>query len=388
MGELHGDGKASSATHITALDGLRALAILLVIPHNADIFSNSPSWMWPAAILAHAGWIGVQLFFVLSGFLITRNLLDSRNSDNYFGAFYGRRALRILPVYFLTLLVALILLPHFVDFSPGALASHRNQVWLWTFLINWVQPLGVDVSGFSHFWSLAVEEQFYLVWPFIVLLFAGKRFLWACAAFVVVAFATRVALLHFGGNPEMLYMFTVCRMDALALGAAAAALSQSGRCNEWLGRHRNRALLLCAGLLLVTALITHTYAVYDPQTLTIGYPLLAGAFALLILTLKSIQDRRPDHWLNTLLSTPLLRSVGRYSYAMYIFHLPILTLFGASIREAFAFAGAAMPLFYVASAVVLTYGAGFVSYHLVEKHFLRLKYLFSPRMPAALPTQR
>src|SRR5437868_9650544 len=158
MSEQQLDKTGSGVTYIPALDGLRGLAILLVIPHNADIFSNSSPWLWPVALLAHAGWIGVQLFFVLSGFLITRNLLDSHTTDNYFTAFYGRRALRILPVYFLTLFVALTVLPHLISFSAGALASHQHQVWLWSFLINWMQPFGIDVSGFSHFWSLSVEE--------------------------------------------------------------------------------------------------------------------------------------------------------------------------------------------------------------------------------------
>lgn len=376
-----------SLTHLPALDGLRALAILLVIPHNADFFSQSPAWLWPAAMLAHAGWIGVQLFFVLSGFLITRNLLESRGTGNFFSSFYGRRALRILPVYFLTLFVAFTVLPRF-GITVGSPASHDNQIWLWTFLVNWVQPLGIDVGGFSHFWSLAVEEQFYLLWPIVVLYCAGRRLLWACASFVVIAFLSRLALLNLGGNPEMAYMFTVCRMDALALGAAAAALSLSDDCVRWFARHQNLALLLCAGLLTLTALISHLYAVYDPVTLTLGYPLLSLAFSMLMLTLRAVQDVNPSHWLNAALSTRALRSIGRYSYAMYIFHLPILGLCGSTLREIFAFTGPALPLFYALGAIGLTYVAGFASYYLIEKHFLRLKYLFTPQQPIALTALR
>ena len=88
--------------HFSALDGLRGLAILLVIPHNADAFHGT---LWPAAILAHLGWIGVQLFFVLSGFLITGNLLDSRNAPNYYRSFFARRVLRIFPLYYGVLIV-------------------------------------------------------------------------------------------------------------------------------------------------------------------------------------------------------------------------------------------------------------------------------------------
>jgi peptidoglycan/LPS O-acetylase OafA/YrhL len=189
------DSSIAARAHIPALDGLRGIAILLVIPHNADIFSQSAPWLWPIALVAHAGWIGVQLFFVLSGFLITRNLLDTRRDANYLRSFYVRRALRIFPLYFLTLFVGLVVLPHVVQFSPGALASHHNQVWLWTFLSNWAQPYGLEVSGFSHFWSLAVEEQFYLVWPFVVLFAAGTRLFWVSVVVALAAFVSRVVLM-------------------------------------------------------------------------------------------------------------------------------------------------------------------------------------------------
>ena len=102
-------------SYLPALDGLRALAILLVIPHNSDNFGEHPGIFLPFAILAHAGWIGVQLFFVLSGFLITRNLMALRSTKNYFAVFFGRRVLRIFPLYFGTLIVGLLLLPQLVE---------------------------------------------------------------------------------------------------------------------------------------------------------------------------------------------------------------------------------------------------------------------------------
>jgi peptidoglycan/LPS O-acetylase OafA/YrhL len=170
----------------------------------------------------------------------------------------------------------------------------------------------------------------------------------------------------------------------LAVGAAAATLAQSRRLGEWLGAHPQLTLASAAAVLIITALCTHTYAVYDTVTLTIGYPLLAISFALLILTLAALQGLQSRHWLGIALSMRWLRSVGRYSFAMYVFHLPLLLIFGASLRETLAFTGSALPLSYVAGAILLSYAAGFVSYHLLEKHFLKLKYLFSPQMPPAL----
>jgi peptidoglycan/LPS O-acetylase OafA/YrhL len=363
----------AARAHIPALDGLRGLAILLVIPHNADNFSQSAAWLWPIALLAHAGWIGVQLFFVLSGFLITRNLLDTRHDANYLRSFYIRRVLRIFPLYYFTLFVGLVVLPHVVTFSAGALASHQNQIWLWTFLSNWKQPYGVEVSGFSHFWSLAVEEQFYLFWPFVVLFAAGSRLLWICLMLVVLAVLSRVMLMHADARPEMLYMFTNCRMDALALGAAAAALSFSPACLQWIAENIRVLMLSVFAVVLTAALLSHSYAVYDPRTLIVGQTLLAGAFALLILNIGSIPPGTFGHWLRRLFEMRWLRTVGRYSFAMYVFHLPILTVFGDDIEGFWAFTGSANPLLYALTAIALSFLAGMVSWHLIEKHFLRLK---------------
>jgi peptidoglycan/LPS O-acetylase OafA/YrhL len=368
----------AARAHVPALDGLRGIAILLVIPHNADIFSNSAPWLWPIALIAHAGWIGVQLFFVLSGFLITRNLLDTRRDANYLRSFYVRRALRIFPLYFLTLFVGLVVLPHFVQLGAGALASHHNQIWLWTFLSNWAQPYGLEVSGFSHFWSLAVEEQFYLVWPFVVLFAAGTRLFWVSVVVAFAAFVSRVVLMQAGASPEMLYMFTNCRMDALALGAAGAALSLSPPFMQWLAGNIRALYLSIFGVLVATALFSHSYSVYDSRTLIVGQTLLACAFALLIVSVGSIPSGRFGHFLRRAFETRWLRTVGRYSFAMYVFHMPILVAYGDSLHSALSFAGSATPLLFALSAIVLSFLAGLVSYHLLEKHFLRLKPVLAP----------
>jgi peptidoglycan/LPS O-acetylase OafA/YrhL len=374
----------AARAHIPALDGLRGIAILLVIPHNADIFSNSAPWLWPIALLAHAGWIGVQLFFVLSGFLITRNLLDTRGDSNYLQSFYGRRVLRIFPLYFLTLFIGLIVLPRVMQLSAGALASHDNQIWLWTFLSNWAQPFGHEVSGFSHFWSLAVEEQFYLMWPFVVLFAAGTRLLWVCLIVVLLALLSRILMMQFGAKSEMLYMFTNCRMDALAMGAAAAVLNLMPSWMAWLRRNIRVVLLILFGALLGAALLSHSYAVYDPRSLTIGQSMLAAAFALLTVSIGWIPPRTLGYTLRRLLEMRLLRAVGRYSFAMYVFHLFILNAFGDAIRDFWSFTGSAIPLLYVLTIIGLSFMAGFISYHLLEKHFLRLKSYFPSRPRAGL----
>jgi len=359
--------------HIPALDGLRGIAILLVIPHNADIFSNSAAWLWPIALIAHAGWIGVQLFFVLSGFLITRNLLDTRGDEHYLRYFYLRRVLRIFPLYFLTLFVGLVLLPQVITLSPEALASHQNQIWLWTFLSNWAQPYGADVSGFSHFWSLAVEEQFYLVWPFVVMLVAGRRLILVCVAVSLIALCSRLIMLRSGASADMIYVFTNCRMDALAMGAAIAVVSLSPPAMAWITNHSRVLLAMIFVVLFGVALFSHSYSVFDPHTLVFGQSMLAAAFALLVVSVGTIPRDTFGYALRRLLEARWLRTVGRYSFAMYVFHLPILVMFGGSIRQGASFAGSATPLVYALLAILLSFLAGMASYHLLEKHFLGLK---------------
>jgi peptidoglycan/LPS O-acetylase OafA/YrhL len=143
---------------------------------------------------------------------------------------------------------------------------------LWTFTINWAQPFGADVSGFSHFWSLAVEEQFYLVWPFVVLLAIGTRLLWICIALVLVALLSRAVMQAAEAKPEMIYMFTFCRMDALAMGAAMAVVSLSAPAMQWITGHSRAVLAVsvrratrCGGVLAQLLYVRSAHAGARPD---------------------------------------------------------------------------------------------------------------------------
>jgi peptidoglycan/LPS O-acetylase OafA/YrhL len=361
------------ALHVPALDGLRALAILLVIPHNSDNFTNSSGFLFPIAALAHAGWIGVQLFFVLSGFLITRNLLHTRNCTNYLGAFYGRRMLRIFPLYFLALFVGLFLLPKIVALSAETLASQSNQFWLWVFLSNWVQPFNKGVIGFSHFWSLAVEEQFYLVWPFVVMAATVTRLRWISMGLICIAITVRYLCVRAGLVPEIPYQFTVCRMDALAVGAIAAGFVASNQWSAWLSTRRNFALFVACSILLGTALSSHLFNAFEDTTLIIGQTTLAIGFGLVLLIAVETWRAGQRWWLSELLQLRLLRSVGKYSYAMYVVHLPIALGLGSLLKDWLATDDRLNPILFSAMVVVASYVSGWLSYHCFEKHFLKLK---------------
>lgn len=378
---------AEVSRHIPALDGIRALAILLVIPHNVDLLRPPvPLIDYPAALYLHAGWIGVQLFFVLSGFLISGNLLDTRGSGNYFSAFFGRRALRILPLYFGVLFITLAIAPLLVTLPQEMRATQSNQVWLWTFLVNWTQPFGGSVYGFGHFWSLAVEEQFYLLWPFVILWCGPRALLWVCAAAVSTALVARTLLVTAHLPPETLYMFTFCRMDALALGAAVAALIRIPAAIARLQRAAPALAWAAALILIATTAATRGLAMYDVSTQTIGYTLLSLSFALFILVAALPTAGTLRTAMNVLESTPL-RLIGRYSYGMYVFHLPLHVLFGTALLHLFASdLTPTVALLYTVGMTALSFLVAALSYELFERHFLKLKRRLMPaaerRQPA------
>jgi len=257
--------------HVPELDGLRGLAILIVIPHNTDRFDVARGWTTLPAMFAHSGWLGVQLFFVLSGFLITKNLLESRGAPNYYSAFYARRVLRIFPLYYLTLAFFLLLLPRLMMLPSVVTDSYSNQYWFWTFLCNWVQGIGKSIYWFPHFWSLAVEEQFYLVWPLVVAGLAAHRLQRLCIVLITIAVVIRVAMLDAGASPEMMYRFTFCRMDALAAGAIGAIVMSNQAQRDFVRRYSTTLLVASLAVLMAGSLLSRVYALVDPMTIKVGY---------------------------------------------------------------------------------------------------------------------
>jgi peptidoglycan/LPS O-acetylase OafA/YrhL len=373
--------------HIPALDGIRALAILLVIPHNLDLLRPPlPLAAYPAALLMHSGWIGVQLFFVLSGFLITGNLLDARGSRNYFSAFFGRRALRILPLYYSVLVLTFVVVPLLGLTPPELAATTSHQIWLWTFLVNWTAPFGLTVYGFGHFWSLAVEEQFYLAWPLIVLCFAPRALWKVCLGVIVGALLLRTVLLAAHAPSDAIYMFTFCRMDSLAFGAAAAVLVRSARGVAWLRSSTGTLALTAIGVFGITLVGTSELATTDPRTQSLGYTTLSLVFTLLIL-LATVPTTGLLGMSMRLLAWKPLRLVGRYSYGMYIFHLPLHVFFGMPLLHRLApRVTPLMALGYVLIMTLAIFLLAALSFELFERRFLRLKHRFEPLPPVLAAT--
>jgi|JI10StandDraft_1071094.scaffolds.fasta_scaffold83456_2 peptidoglycan/LPS O-acetylase OafA/YrhL len=374
--------------HVPALDGLRAFAILLVLAHNFDILAGRLSAPARGLELAlDAGWIGVQLFFVLSGYLITGGLLDTRGAGNYFGTFFGRRLVRIFPLYYVVLLVGAVIVPLALR---QALPEH--QVWLWTYTSNWAQPGGRVVDTFPHFWSLAVEEQFYLVWPFVVRLLPPRKLVVASLALGVVALAARIWFVNTSDSPERAYMFTVCRMDALCFGAAIAGLVRDPVWLERVRKYGGAAGWAALALAVVGAIVTHGFPRISPLGQTLGYSLLTIIFGLLLVLAitRGAEERGP---LRAILGARALGEIGKYSYAIYIFHQPLHVFVGKPLlaRLGVGVDGTTNPLValaYVGLASVASVALGFVSFHVLEKHFLKLKKHFVPSKITPPPAVR
>jgi peptidoglycan/LPS O-acetylase OafA/YrhL len=366
--------------HYPCLDGLRGIAILLVVPHNADI--TVPVLHGPFAlftVLIDRGWVGVQLFFVLSGFLITEQLYRSRHAANYMSGFYARRVLRIVPLFCAAVVLALVL----VKVMPSREVVAPTPAWLLWFgilVVNWTEPLGMGMPALPQFWSLALEEQFYLIWPFVVRAFASGL-LGVSLAIAAVALAARICMLLLGANTSMLYMWTISRMDALAFGAVAAIMVQRWRVRghvpaSWPWIAGGALIALCG------ALMTRLYATGTWSTQTVGFTCLGLACMLILLGAVasdlSLQPRRPL----SVLRSRVLASVGRYSYGMYVFHLFFAIFAAAWVRRVVAPFGDARMVACALLMLALSYALGFLSYHLYEKHFLRVgRRYFEPREP-------
>lgn len=361
--------------HIPALDGVRGLAILLVMAHNFNLLESPDSYSGKVTnLFLDWGWVGVQLFFVLSGFLITNILLSTKNSGNYFRSFFGRRSVRIFPLYFVTLAVGLLIVPML---TGSALEGSEHQIWLWTYLSNWAAPLGREVSFYPHMWSLAVEEQFYLVWPFAVYFMSRKGLLRLCLGLTAVALLTRIGIRAFDGSPEAAYQFTICRIDAIALGAIAAIALRTPRLTNFLRFYSRQLRLTLFVATIATVVLTRGAPRVGVLTQTFGYSLFAIIAALFVLDL--VLTTRED-WLTRLLCHPVLRRAGTYSYGAYVIHKPAHHLVGLPVLEQLGATGSASPVLAMAYFVglsMLVFALAFLTFHLIEKHFLALKRHFA-----------
>jgi peptidoglycan/LPS O-acetylase OafA/YrhL len=365
--------------HVPALDGIRGAAILLVLFDHL-FWSNTVTGNRIFDILSAiraSSYVGVNLFFALSGFLITGILLDTLSIPHFFRTFYARRVLRIFPLYYGVLVLLLLLT------RPLHLVWNGWQYFFLTYTSNlalWTRPpLELAHVNIDHFWSLQVEEQFYFVWPFIV--FRVRKLqslirlsLITCLAVLLLRVGI-VAARPFLQNPYLPYSPTFSCVDNLLFGCCLCALLRTSLRSQVL-RLAPRVFAVCIAVLGIAALqnggLDWTTSIFIP---TVGFSLVGVTSAALIaMTLRNGSTAQQ------IFQGAFLRFFGKYSYGIYVFHYTVSKIVNIPLRIFLNQRFHSKGLGVIAAALVclvLTVILALLSYYLYEVHFLKLKRFFS-----------
>ncbi len=389
--------RSSRGHRFAGFDGLRGIAILSVIVYHGTLVTRYPYMnLGPLRPLPLAGWTGVDLFFALSGFLITSLLLREEQHEAEagraarfsIGRFYLRRIFRILPAFYTVLLLDVFVFSRWSLFASANLAGvHSSPVGVLPFATFWANYaiaygprwFGSSVvrpgGAFEVFWSLCVEEHFYLLWPLFLLLVRGTR----ARVLAGVLVGTALPILRYlavakgWDSPLAVHYGSHYRLDSILWGGTAAILAGKLRWSD-----RGRRLLIALGGVSILALVcTDTMCVVPvgkPLGFSLGFSLLALTSSLLLMELVA----RPRSWLARALERRPLASIGKVSYGMYLLHLPMMDL---GMAVLFAVPRRPTPLNLLLAWVwfaLLAYAAAWLLYQLVEKRFLALKARFSP----------
>ena len=337
---------------IPQLDGIRGIAILVVMLHN---YSGKYPFLYLDRLFAN-GWMGVDLFFVLSGFLITGILLDTKQSDGYFKNFYARRCLRIWPLYYSSIFLMFVIIP-FLRPSDGHIIFQRSGPW-WAYPLymqNFVVPSPSGAAGLLGVtWSLAIEEQFYLVWPLIVRSYPNVVLRRILIGIICVSPLLRLLLSSLAVD---IYSNTFSRLDGLMAGALLAMMIRSGDFVPF--RFVTTAwIVLCVTLpvAFLTEALGARWIVFSMSA--------AASASFLYLSLFSGQK-----WLQRLLKSRFLVYTGTISYGLYLLHRIPFDLAAAEHFKNYSFFSA--PILLAAA-----YGIAALSWNLLEKPFLKLKRFF------------
>lgn len=358
------------------LDAVRGVAVSLVIlVHGFSDHAVTQRGV-PALFLrlASGGWLGVNLFFVLSGFLITGILLDSRSRPHYYRNFYIRRALRILPAYYALLLLLLV--------TKGASISFL--VLSFVYLANLTPLFGVPMS-YGPLWSLAVEEHFYLLWPVLVKRTKSWGLPVTAATLLIMCPLMRAVYFLMHGNPEYIISYTWLTVDGLAIGSLLASMLRSRYGSRQFTTRVAWCMVLASVIVMFAGkrygILTRNRLLGAMFQVSLFNVLFAGIILLLLLAFSG-RFRRFSH-------VPGLEYLGSISYGLYLIHLEVFRLYDLALAKLFPEVAAASSTFYIMwirFAVVATISiilAG-LSRRYFEGKFLRMKDQLAPPWNRAL----
>jgi peptidoglycan/LPS O-acetylase OafA/YrhL len=386
--------KPGDSSRIRELDGLRGAAIAMVLIYH---FFQLTLAVRPGSALAYIqaaarlSWTGVDLFFVLSGFLIGGILLDSRSSTNYYSVFYKRRFFRIVPIYVVTLLLASALL--FLGLGPEgkhvtALAQEAAPWYAYlTFTQNfWMTHAGsLGANGLGMTWSLAVEEQFYLTLPLYIRSLSKRWLVGALVVGVLSAPVLRNLLLQMRGEDWVgIYTMMLCRTDALLLGVLAAVLLRNERWRERI-RSAGLAFGVCIPVLLLgmAFLTVRAWSMTTTLMKSVGFTWVALFYVTILLFVLT----RPDSLLTKFFRMKWLCWLGTLAYGIYLFHQPVqYLLFGIIWGHTIAVTGGATLLVTLA-AVALTLLLAALSWRYFEQPLIRKGHRSNFEFGTALPLE-
>ena len=353
---------SANRPHYPALDGLRGLAILLVVLYHNFNFINYSIF----------GWIGVDLFFVLSGFLITGLLLNSLESKHYIRNFFGKRILRIFPLYYLCLVIFIVILPSFSPYKSELQYYVENQAWFWFYLQNWLLSFNFPRTNtvLNHFWSLGVEEQFYLVWPFIILWLRKPKKLLVFILVILLLLLVGRSVVWMCRFPHLNYttLYTFTRIDGICIGCIIALLHKI-----------NYNFLRNNIAIIVIALAVMNFGFYFlsrtgdfPYLAFAGYTTFAALFGLLVHEAVTGDTKI----INVIFRNPILKFFGVISYGFYVFHWPVYSITQPEMHRFFLTIQLTETMSRLVASVIATLIAlilSIISYYALEINFLKLK---------------